>query len=131
MKLKALAADVKLMKQQLASEERQKSISDIARERELAMIEQIEAANAEAEEEVEYMVSTGSLLSNKNIEVSINGKQYLIPRGSVQKMPRKVMEVIENSIKQRNISFGLQEQMKDSYEAQSVNQSPGGFAVAL
>lgn len=112
----ALIADMKLMKQQLVSEERQKSISDKKREREEAMIAQTEAANAAAEEEVDCYVDLGSLRSNKNIEVSINGKQYIIPRGKQVRIPRKVKEVIDNAIRQRAASFGLQDEKKADFE---------------
>lgn len=127
----ALMADVKLMKQQLASEERKKSLADKALEREEEELARIEESNKRAEEIVEYMAPTGSLLSNKNLEVSINGKQYVVPRGVVVKIPRKVKEVIENAIKQRNISFGLQEKMKDEFAKQEEKQISGGFAVTL
>lgn len=127
----ALMADVKLMKQQLASEERKKSLADKALEREEAELARIEESNKRAEEIVEYMAPTGSLLSNKNLEVSINGKQYVVPRGVVVKIPRKVKEVIENAIKQRNISFGMQEKMKDDFAKQEEKQTSGGYAVTL
>lgn len=127
----ALMADVKLMKQQLASEDRKKSLADKALEREEEELAKIKEANKRAEEIVEYMASTGSLLSNKNLEVSINGKQYVVPRGVVVKIPRKVKEVIENAIKQRNISFGMQEKMKDDFAKQEEKQTSGGYAVTL
>lgn len=127
----ALMADVKLMKQQLASEDRKKTLADKALEREEEELAKIEEANKRAEEIVEYMAPTGSLLSNKNLEVSINGKQYVVPRGVVVKIPRKVKEVIENAIKQRNISFGMQEKMKDDFAKQEEKQTSGGYAVTL
>ena len=51
----------------------------------------------------------GSLRGKKNLEVSINGVQYLVNRGVDVKVPRKVAEVIENSMKQREAAFGLQD----------------------
>ena len=114
--LEALLNDMKLMKAKLVSEERQKSISDKKREREEAMIAQTEAANAEADEYVDCYVDLGSLRSNKNVEVSINGRQYVIPRGKQVRIPRKVKEVIENSLKQRAESFGIQDAKKADFE---------------
>ena len=57
--------------------------------------------------------------------------QYVVPRGVVVKIPRKVKEVIENAIKQRNISFGMQEKMKDDFAKQEEKQTSGGYAVTL
>ena len=112
----ALMTDMKLMKEKLVSEERQGRISDKKREREEAMIAQTEAANKAAEELVDYYVDLGSLRSNKNIEVSINGKQYIIPRGKPVRIPRKVKEVVENALKQRAEAFGIQDAKKADFE---------------
>lgn len=112
----SLLADIKLMQQQLASEEREKSASAKQREKEEAMIAQTEAANARAMEEVDYYVDLGSLRSNKNIEVSINGKQYIVPRGKQVRIPRCVKEVIENSLRQKEESLGLQDRKKADFE---------------
>lgn len=112
----SLLADMKLMKQQLASEDREKSASAKQREKEEAMIAQTEAANARAMEEVDYYVDLGSLRSNKNIEVSINGKQYIVPRGKQVRIPRCVKEVIENSLRQKEESLGLQDRKKADFE---------------
>ena len=94
----ALMADVKLMKQQLASEDRKKSLADKALEREEEELAQIKEANKRAEEIVEYMAPTGSLLSNKNLEVSINGKQYVVPRGSPARSKRSLRTLSSSAI---------------------------------
>ena len=77
----SLKTDIELMKKQFVSEQRQKTVSDKQREKEEAMVAQTIAANEKAEELVDIHVELGSLRSNKNVEVSINGVQYIVPRG--------------------------------------------------
>lgn len=79
----------------------------IKQDKELAKL--IEKANKESEELVEYIVPTGSMKSNKNIEVNINGVQYTVPRGVKTNIPRKVAEIIDNSIKQAEFALGVQD----------------------
>ena len=79
----------------------------IKQDKELAKI--IEKANRESEELVEYIAPTGSMKSNKNIEVNINGVQYTVPRGVKTNIPRKVAEIIDNSIKQAEFAQGVQD----------------------
>mgnify|MGYP004630403519 CR=1 FL=1 len=69
----------------------------------------IEKAYRESEELVEYIAPTGSMKSNKNIEVNINGVQYTVPRGIKTNIPRKVAEIIDNSIKQAEFAQGVQD----------------------
>ena len=78
----------------------------IKQDKELAKM--IEKANKESEELVEYIAPTGSMKSNKNIEVNINGVQYTVPRGVKTNIPRKVAEIIDNSIKQAEFAQGGQ-----------------------
>nr|DAL13581.1 MAG TPA_asm: hypothetical protein [Caudoviricetes sp.] len=78
----------------------------IKQDKELAKL--IEKANKESEELVEYIAPTGSMKSNKNIEVNINGVQYTVPRGVKANIPRKVAEIIDNSIKQAEFAQGVQ-----------------------
>ena len=78
----------------------------IKQDKELAKM--IEKANEESEELVEYIAPTGSMKSNKNIEVNINGVQYTVPRGVKTNIPRKVAEIIDNSIKQAEFAQGVQ-----------------------
>ena len=79
----------------------------IKQDKELAKL--IEKANKESEELVEYIAPTGSMKSNKNIEVNINGVQYTVPRGVKTNIPRKVAEIIDNSIKQAQFAQGVQD----------------------
>ena len=79
----------------------------IKQDKELAKL--IEKANKESEELVEYIAPTGSMKSNKNIEVNINGVQYTVPRGVKTDIPRKVAEIIDNSIKQAEFAQGVQD----------------------
>lgn len=78
----------------------------IKQDKELAKM--IEKANKESEELVEYIAPTGSMKTNKNIEVNINGVQYTVPRGVKTNIPRKVAEIIDNSIKQAEFAQGVQ-----------------------
>lgn len=73
------------------------------------LVKLIEKANKESEELVEYIAPTGSMKSNKNIEVNINGVQYIVPRGVKTNIPRKVAEIIDNSIKQAEFAQGVQD----------------------
>lgn len=73
------------------------------------LVKLIEKANKESEELVEYIAPTGSMKSNKNIEVNINGVQYTVPRGVKTNIPRKVAEIIDNSIKQAEFAQGVQD----------------------
>lgn len=79
----------------------------IKQDKELAKL--IEKANKESEELVEYIAPTGSMKSNKNIEANINGVQYTVPRGVKTNIPRKVAEIIDNSIKQAEFAQGVQD----------------------
>lgn len=79
----------------------------IKQDKELAKL--IEKANKESEELVEYIAPTGSMKSNKNIEVNINGVPYTVPRGVKTNIPRKVAEIIDNSIKQAEFAQGVQD----------------------
>nr|DAI88815.1 MAG TPA: hypothetical protein [Caudoviricetes sp.] len=73
------------------------------------LVKLIEKANKASEELVEYIAPTGSMKSNKNIEVNINGVQYTVPRGVKTNIPRKVAEIIDNSIKQAEFAQGVQD----------------------
>lgn len=84
----------------------------LKQDKELALL--INKANAAGEELVEYIAPTGSMKSNKNIEVNLNGVQYSVPRGVKTMIPRKVAEVIDNSIKQTEIAAGVQEKAAET-----------------
>ena len=80
------------------------------------LVKLIEKANKESEELVEYIAPTGSIKSNKNIEVNINGVQYTVPRGVKTNIPRKVAEIIDNSIKQAEFAQGVQDKAEGDNE---------------
>lgn len=73
------------------------------------------AAEAYAHELIDYYIDTGSTLSNQNVEVSVNGIQYIVPKGEVVKIPRFVAEVIENAKRQRAFASGVQKKATDVY----------------
>lgn len=68
----------------------------------------VKKKNSESDELVEFIAPLGSMRSNKNLEVNLNGVQYTIPRGVKCMIPKKVVEIIENSIRQTEIAFGVQ-----------------------
>ena len=76
---------------------------------ELQEIKKSMPTDRKAEKLVEYIAPTGSMKSNKNIEVNINGVQYTVPRGVKTNIPRKVAEIIDNSIKQAEFAQGVQD----------------------
>jgi hypothetical protein len=115
----ALKAQMALMAQKMAAEDRQKSKAELSAEAAAAEAEAVKTANAEAEELVDYYVDTGSLRSNQNVEVAINGVQYVIPRGKAVKIPRKVVNVIENAKKQKAAAYKLQKERKAEAEEAS------------
>lgn len=112
-----LLADMALFKQKYAEQqERLKSADETRREREEEESRLIEEANRRAEELVDYHVELGSLRGNQNVEVGINGVQYIIPRGETVRIPRKVVEVLENARAQRAVAYGLQDKRKKEFE---------------
>lgn len=70
-----LLADVKLMKDKLANEERLRGASNEKLLAEQAELERVQRENEKAMELVDIHVELGSMRGNKNIEVSLNGKQ--------------------------------------------------------
>lgn len=121
--LEGLLADVKLMKEKLASEERRRGVEDrilLQEEEERARV--IES-NRRAMELVSYHAEMGSLRSNKNLEVAVNGKQYLIQRGQTVMIPRCVKEVLDNAQKQLDSAYGLQEQKADEFARQELEMA--------
>lgn len=116
----ALLDDMKLMKQQLTSEDRQRAFQDRKQIAEEEARRRLEEANAKAMEPVEIYVDLGNLRGNKNLNVSINGRQYVVPRGKAVMVPRCVAEVIENAKKQREIAYALQEKRAKEFERESV-----------
>lgn len=129
--LEALIADVKLMKKQLSDEGRTAAAKDRRSEMEEQWIKQTIDANAEAAELVDYYAPGGAMRANKNFEVSLNGKQYIVPRGKPVRIPRTVKEIIENSIAQENEAYGMQEEQNAAFEKDEAKQLPGGITVTL
>ena len=125
--LNSMLADITLMKEKLASEERQRGAVDAKRLRAEAERKRLEEANARSMELVEYHVEMGSLKSSKNVEVAINGRQYVIPRGVTVKIPRCVAEVLDNARRQLNLAYGVQEEKVEELE-QSVRQFAPEYA---
>ena len=127
-KLEAILAGYEEMKGQIAKlSEQTVAITNKAdnkqRKEEQRLLEIVKKANEEAEELVEYHVDMGALRSNKNLEVSINGVQTIIPKGQTVMLKKSVVEVIENSKKQMEIALGLQE--KRNEEAQKAENEGG------
>lgn len=89
-----------------------------SRAEEQKLLEQIKAANEAGEEYVDLYVDKGSIKANKNIEIAVNGKQYVVPRGVPVRVPRQVADVYYNSVQQNEIAFEKQEEVS----AESVRQ---------
>lgn len=121
----ALLADMQLMKQQLVSEDRKKALADKKQLEAEETVRRIEEQNKKAMELVDYHVELGSIRSNKNVEVSLNGKQYVIPRGKTVKIPRAVAEVIENAKEQTMLASGFQEQKAAEFEREEAALTAG------
>lgn len=89
-----------------------------------------EAQRIEAEKEaqramepVEIYIDKGAMKSNQNVEVAINGVQYIIKKGERVTVPRCVAEVIRNSEHQKDLARGLMEEKNSEYrraEAEGV-----------
>lgn len=104
-----LLADVKLMKGKLANEERLRGASNERLLAEQAELERVQRENEKAMELVDLHVELGNMRGSKNIDVSLNGKQYVIPRGQTVQVPRCVAEVVKNAKVQRDAALGLQD----------------------
>lgn len=111
------------MKIQLAGELRAELMKDSRTAAEEAELEQIRKANERAEELVTIHVDAGSIKGNKNIDVAINGVQYVVQRGKDVQVPRKVAEVIMNAQRQREIAYGLQDKRSQEFERELEKQN--------
>lgn len=114
--LSAILATQKELQRQLDELKQNARENDGSAEAE-RLLELVRRANEDAEQEVEIHVETGSLKANKNAEVSINGRQYIVPKGQTVKVPRKVAEIIENARVQKDKAYGIQETKHDEFEA--------------
>lgn len=119
--LEAILAGYEDMKKQIAQlTERSVINTDTAEARKTAeekrLLAIVAGANKASDEIVPYYADKGSLRSNENLEVSINGIQTIVPRGEQVELKRSVIEVIENSKIQKAISLGIQEKRKKEAE---------------
>jgi hypothetical protein len=94
------------------------------------LIELTLRGNAKGMERVTVYIDKGNRWGNKNAEVSINGVQYVIPKGRNVKIPRCVAEVIENAEKQINRAYDMQDEKAAEFEkAQTMGAFASGYAV--
>lgn len=126
--LDAIFAGYEEMKAQIAKLSEQpithsKTVENKKLEEEQRLLAIVNKANEASRELVPYHVDMGALRSNKNLEVSINGVQTIIPKGQTVMLKKSVVEVIENSKKQMEIALGLQE--KRNEEAQKAENEGG------
>lgn len=121
-----LLADVKLMKDKLANEERLRGASNEKLLAEQAELERVQRENEKAMELVDLHVELGNMRGSKNIEVSLNGKQYLIPRGQTVQVPRCVAEIVENAKVQRDAALGLQDRRAAELARQELEMAQMG-----
>ncbi len=93
-------------------------------EEEKKLLELVNKANADSEELVDIHVDVGSIRSNKNLEVSINGVQTTMPKGETVQVKKSVKEIVDNAKMQKSIALGLQEQKNTEYK---VAEAKGAF----
>lgn len=121
---------LKLMSQYLASDNRMKSAAAEKEEAEEKLLQKIREANKRSMEPVKIHVDRGNMRNSRNVEVAINGVQYLVPRGVDVMVPRCVAEVINNAEKQRDNAFAMQEEKSAEFvTAEAQGAFNGGFAV--
>lgn len=100
--------------------------TDLKRQEEERLLKIVDEENAKGEELVDVYLDMGSLRSNKNAEVSINGVQNIVPKGETVQVKRSLKEVIDNADKQKAIALDLQDRMSAEYaeaEAKGVFNS--------
>lgn len=103
-----------LTKQTVENDNFRKS-TDLKRQEEERLLKIVEEENAKGEELVDVYLDMGSLRSNKNAEVSINGVQNIVPKGESVQVKRSLKEVIDNANKQKAIALDLQDRMSAEY----------------
>lgn len=103
-----------LTKQTVENDNFRKS-TDLKRQEEERLLKIIEEENAKGDELVDVYLDMGSLRSNKNAEVSINGVQNIVPKGETVQVKRSLKEVIDNADKQKAIALDLQDRMSAEY----------------
>lgn len=127
---KAMQEQLAVLTKYMAGENRVKSAQDKKLEEESKLLELIEAANKEAMEKVKIHVEKGNLKGNKNAEVSINGVQFIIPKGQDVMVPRCVAKVLENAERQKNAAYAMQEEKSIEYEQAQSQGAFNGMSVA-
>lgn len=104
-----IRATIALLTKQAGKDAKKLEADDRVKAEESRLIELVEQANREAEELVEVHIDMGSLKSNKNLELNINGVQSIIPKGQTVTIPKKAKEIIDNAKKQQAIALGIQD----------------------
>lgn len=129
-KLRELENQIKLLSNAIASEDRLKTAQMKKAEEDALLIEEAKANYKKAFEKVKIHIDRGNLKGNRNAEVAINGKQYLIPKGVDVEVPRCVAEVIANAEAQKNAAYAMQEEKSAEFvTAEAQGAFNGGFAV--
>lgn len=113
-----MKATIALLTKQAEKDQKKIVAEDRAKAEEERLLKIVNDANAKGAEMVEIHIDMGSLKSNKNLELNINGVQSIIPKGQTVTIPRKAAAIIDNSKKQQAIALGMQE--KKSKEAEKA-----------
>lgn len=103
-----MRATIALLTKQAGKDAKKLEADDRVKAEESRLLELVEQANREAEELVEVHIDLGSLKSNKNLELNINGVQSIIPKGQTVTIPKKAKEIIDNAKQQQAIALGIQ-----------------------
>lgn len=104
-----MRATIALLTKQAGKDAKKLEADDRVKAEESRLLELVEQANREAEELVEVHIDMGSLKSNKNLELNINGVQSIIPKGQTVTIPKKAKEIIDNAKQQQAIALGIQD----------------------
>lgn len=105
-----------VLTKQAAENDNLNKSTDFTRQEEERLLEIIRAENAKGEELVNLHIERGSLKSNQNSEVSINGSQAIVPKGEDVMVKRKLKEVVDNSEKQKAAALALQDKLSEEYQ---------------
>lgn len=104
-----MRATIALLTKQAERNSKSIEATDKVKVEEERLLEIVRKANERGAEMVEMHIDKGSLKSNKNLELNINGVQTIIPKGQTVTIPRKAAAIIENSEKQQAKALGIQE----------------------
>lgn len=110
-----------VLTKQVAENDNLNKSTDFTRQEEERLLEIIRAENAKGEELVNLHIERGSLKSNQNSEVSINGSQAIVPKGEDVMVKRKLKEVVDNSEKQKKAALALQDKLSEEYQKAEDN----------